>query len=156
SFTRFLYSFFDHFFLTSRHESFAARHRCQFQSTSATPGGSAIAFLCEQLRVLRGFLRAVFHRRRKMNTKGHRPVVRLVLSIVTLALLLAVSAAAQVLKGSISGTVTDPQGAVVPGATIKAINGATGATLNTTSDAAGSFHFNLIPAGEYKVEVSAT
>ncbi len=91
-----------------------------------------------------------------MNTKGHRPIVRLVLSIVTLALLLAVSSTAQVLKGSISGTVTDPQGAVVSGATIKALNGATGATLNTTSDASGSFHFNLIPAGEYKVEVSAT
>lgn len=91
-----------------------------------------------------------------MNTKGHRPIVRLMLSIVTLALLLAVSSTAQVLKGSISGTVTDPQGAVVSGASIKAINGATAQTLTTTSDAAGAFHFNLIPTGDYKVEVSAT
>src|SRR5207302_351417 len=62
---------------------------------------------------------------------------------------------AQVVKGSISGTVTDPQGAVVSGATVKAINDATGATLTTTSDSSGSFHFNLIPVGTYKVEMTA-
>jgi len=62
---------------------------------------------------------------------------------------------AQVVKGSISGTVTDPQGAVVSGATVKAINSATGATLATTSDSSGTFHFNLIPVGTYKVEMTA-
>jgi len=91
-----------------------------------------------------------------MDTKGHRPVVRLVLTIVTLAILLAVPLAAQVLKGSISGSIMDPQGAVVSGATIKATNTGTGVTLTTTSDNGGSFHFNLIPVGEYKLEVSAT
>jgi carboxypeptidase family protein len=61
----------------------------------------------------------------------------------------------QVLKGSISGTVTDPQGAVVSGAQVKATNTATGAVLTTTSDSSGLFRFNLIPAGDYKVEVAA-
>jgi hypothetical protein len=61
----------------------------------------------------------------------------------------------QVLKGSISGTVEDPQGAVVSGAQVKATNTATGAALTTTSDSSGLFRFNLIPAGTYKVEVSA-
>jgi len=61
----------------------------------------------------------------------------------------------QVLKGSISGTVTDQQGAVVPNAQVKAINIATGVAITTTSDSSGSFRFNLIPAGEYKVEISA-
>ncbi len=84
-----------------------------------------------------------------------RPVKRLVLAIATLALLCAASSLAQVVKGSISGTVTDPQGAVVSGATVKAINDATGATLNTTSDSSGSFHFNLIPVGTYRVEMNA-
>jgi hypothetical protein len=90
-----------------------------------------------------------------MNHHQH-PVKRLVLTIATLALLYAIPSLAQVVKGSISGTVTDPQGAVVSGATVKAINDATGATLATTSDSSGSFHFNLIPVGTYRVEMTAT
>jgi len=90
-----------------------------------------------------------------MNHPQH-PVKRLVLGIAALALLCAIPSMAQVVKGSISGTVTDPQGAVVSGATVKAINDATGATLTTTSDSSGSFHFNLIPVGTYRVEMSAT
>src|ERR1041384_8280737 len=86
----------------------------------------------------------------------YHQVKRLLFAIVTMALLWSIPSAAQVVKGSISGTVTDPQGAVVSGAAIKATNTATGVTLNTTSDNAGSFHFNLIPVGEYKVEVAAT
>ena len=76
------------------------------------------------------------------------------ISIVAM-LLLAGTAFAQVLKGSISGTATDPQGAVLAGAEVKATNLATGATLTTKSDSSGLFRFNLIPAGEYKVQVSA-
>ena len=89
-----------------------------------------------------------------MNHHQH-PVNRLVFAVVTLALLFTVPSLAQVVKGSISGTVTDPQGAVVSGATVKAINDATGATLTTTSDSSGSFHFNLIPVGSYRVEMTA-
>ncbi|HET6842713.1 MAG TPA: carboxypeptidase regulatory-like domain-containing protein [Candidatus Angelobacter sp.] len=61
----------------------------------------------------------------------------------------------QVLKGSISGTVIDPQGAVVPAAQVKATNTDTGAVYTTTSDNAGLFRFNLIPSGSYKVEISS-
>ena len=70
-------------------------------------------------------------------------------------LLLAGIAFGQVLKGSISGTATDPQGAVLSGADVKATNLATGATLATKSDSSGLFRFNLIPAGEYKIQISA-
>jgi hypothetical protein len=72
-----------------------------------------------------------------------------------LVLVWCIPSVGQVLKGSISGTVMDPQGAVVSGAQVKATNTATGVTQTTTSDSAGLFRFNLIPAGEYKVEVSA-
>src|SRR3954447_5940911 len=89
-----------------------------------------------------------------MNHHQH-PVKRLVLAIAALALFCAAPLMAQVVKGSISGTVTDPQGAVVSGATVKAINDATGATLATTSDSSGTFHFNLIPVGTYRVEMTA-
>lgn len=62
---------------------------------------------------------------------------------------------AQVLKGSISGTATDPQGAVVPGAKVTITNNATGVSQTTTSDGAGLFRFSLIPAAEYKVQIAA-
>jgi len=61
----------------------------------------------------------------------------------------------QVLKGSISGTAVDPNGAVIPGATVKATDSNTGAELRATTDGSGNFRFNLIPAGDYKIEVSA-
>ncbi len=79
----------------------------------------------------------------------------LVLVAACLAFVWCIPSFGQVLKGSISGTVTDPQGAVVSGAQVKATNTATGAVLTTTTDSSGSFRFNLIPAGNYKVEVSA-
>src|SRR6266851_8025703 len=71
-------------------------------------------------------------------------------------ILLSGTLMAQVLKGSISGTATDPQGAVVPGAKVTITNNATGTSQSTTSDNAGLFRFNLIPAGEYKVEIVAS
>src|SRR6516162_82777 len=82
---------------------------------------------------------------------------KLILSVAfSLALTWCVAAVGQVLKGSISGTVTDPQGAVIANAKVKATNPATGAELTTTTDTAGTFRFNLIPTGTYKVEISAT
>ena len=79
----------------------------------------------------------------------------LVLVALCLALAWCVPSPGQVLKGSISGTVVDPQGAVVSNAQVKATQTGTGNVLTTKSDNAGLFRFNLIPTGSYKVEVSA-
>src|SRR5262249_42287593 len=79
----------------------------------------------------------------------------LVLVAASLTLLVAIPSVGQVLKGSISGTVVDPQGAVVSNAEVKATNTSTGAVLSTKSDNGGLFRFNLIPAGSYKIEISA-
>src|SRR5947209_1606382 len=79
----------------------------------------------------------------------------IVLIAISLALVWCIPAMGQVLKGSLSGTVTDPQGAVVSGATVKVTETATGAVRQTTSDSSGLFRFNLIPAAEYKLEISA-
>src|SRR5712672_4316508 len=78
---------------------------------------------------------------------------KLILVATCLALLSAASFG-QVLKGSISGTVADPQGAVVSGAQVKATHTETGTVYTTTSDNSGLFRFNLIPAGNYKVEIT--
>src|SRR5207248_5105500 len=76
-----------------------------------------------------------------------------VLVAVSLALA-CIPAMGQVLKGSISGTVVDPQAAIVGGAQVKATQVGTGSVYTTTSDNSGLFRFNLIPAGAYKVEVT--
>jgi len=60
----------------------------------------------------------------------------------------------QVVKGSISGSVTDPQGAVVSGAQVKAKNVETGVVSSTTTDSAGIFRLNLLPVGTYTLDVS--
>jgi len=80
---------------------------------------------------------------------------KIILVATCLMLLWCIPSFGQVLKGSISGTAVDQNGAVVPGAQVKATNTGTSAVLTTTTDNSGSFRFNLIPAGEYKIEISA-
>src|SRR5262245_3143546 len=53
---------------------------------------------------------------------------------------------------TLQGTVTDTQGAVVPGASVTAINQATGVQRSATSDTAGSYQMAALPAGTYRVE----
>jgi hypothetical protein len=86
---------------------------------------------------------------------NHKLRDKFILVAAFLMLLCSVASFGQVLKGSISGTVVDPQGAVVQGAQVKATNTETGNILTTTSDNSGSFRFNLIQVGDYKIEVMA-
>jgi len=72
-----------------------------------------------------------------------------------LALILAGALAAQVNTGSISGTITDPAGAVVADATVTLTNEETGVRQTATSTAAGVYQFPALPRGRYKVEVVA-
>ena len=59
--------------------------------------------------------------------------------------------------GSISGTVTDPSGAAVPGATVTLRNPDTGLNRKTATDVTGSYEFLALPVGaNYVVEVEAS
>ena len=58
--------------------------------------------------------------------------------------------------GSIEGTVTDPQGAVVQGATVAIQNVATHFTRSTTSDDNGRYRISQLSPGTYEVKVSGT
>ena len=73
----------------------------------------------------------------------------------SLALLSALSALPALAQsaGSIGGTVRDPSGSTVPGATITAINQTTSATKSVTSTANGSYTISL-PPGVYSVAVT--
>lgn len=64
-------------------------------------------------------------------------------------------ASAQLVAGGIRGVVTDPVGAVIPGATITATNLATNAESSTESTAAGVFVLGNLAIGEYRVEAQA-
>ncbi|HEY3930716.1 MAG TPA: carboxypeptidase regulatory-like domain-containing protein [Candidatus Koribacter sp.] len=75
------------------------------------------------------------------------------LFIVTLTCGMAL---AQSTGGRIVGKITDPSGAVIPGATITVSNDATGVTTNTVSDKAGEYSFPSVPVGTYSVRYVAT
>src|SRR4030095_14093873 len=58
-------------------------------------------------------------------------------------------------KGFVVGNVTDPNGASVASATVKVTNTATGITRETTSQQDGSYRFDAVDPGTYKLEVTA-
>ena len=59
------------------------------------------------------------------------------------------------IAGSISGYVRDRSGAVLPGASVSAVQAATGYTRNATSDSEGQYIFLVLPPGRYKLTASA-
>jgi Carboxypeptidase regulatory-like domain len=61
---------------------------------------------------------------------------------------------AQVSNGSISGTVTDAQGAGVADAAVKVTHKETNQETQTTSDSSGLFRLNLLQPGEYRLEIT--
>lgn len=72
----------------------------------------------------------------------------------TLVFVWCVPSFGQVIKGSISGSVIDPQGAVVSGAQVKARNVETGVVFTTVTDNAGLYRLNLLPVGTYSVQIT--
>jgi hypothetical protein len=80
---------------------------------------------------------------------------RLALAILVV-LSLAVGVNGQTFRGAINGTVSDPSGAVVANAAVKATENATGIDHNTVTTSDGVFSFQDIPLGFYKVTVTVT
>ncbi|MGC2214450.1 MAG: carboxypeptidase-like regulatory domain-containing protein [Silvibacterium sp.] len=79
-------------------------------------------------------------------------------SIRVFALLFALTLAAtgwsQIVGGSISGTVRDTTGAVIPGATVQIRNVETGASRTLTSDGEGRYAAPSVPVGSYSVSAA--
>src|SRR5581483_3148988 len=65
----------------------------------------------------------------------------------------ALALQAQQYSGTITGTVTDPQGAAIPNAPVTAINTGTNATFNATTSAQGVYTFAQLPVGTYEIHV---
>jgi hypothetical protein len=83
-----------------------------------------------------------------------RPTLQL-LAMAFLIVSLSQPAQAQVLYGSIVGQVSDSSGAVVPRATVKVTHIETNETISTSTNSAGLYAFNSIPAGTYDVTITA-
>jgi hypothetical protein len=58
-------------------------------------------------------------------------------------------------SGSIEGTVKDPSGAVIPGATVQIVNPVSGYTSTATTDPSGAYQFTNVPFNPYHVTISA-
>lgn len=74
---------------------------------------------------------------------------------LTVCLLVTPNMSAQS-TASITGTVTDATGAVIPNATVTVRNEATGEERTTQTDSAGLYVVPSLPAGTYRVEVKST
>jgi hypothetical protein len=64
--------------------------------------------------------------------------------------------AAQTVTGSVTGTVTDPSGAVIPNAQVTVHNIATGVDSSATANGSGVYDIRFLPIGQYEVTVSAS
>jgi hypothetical protein len=57
--------------------------------------------------------------------------------------------------GALTGVVTDPTGAIVPGATVKVVDTATNATINVTTNSEGRYSATLLKPSKYEVTATA-
>src|ERR1700730_10161288 len=95
--------------------------------------------------------KTIMARTKSRNVSGG-VIPALVLGVWGLA---SIPAHAQVVGGSLSGTITDESGAAIPSTTVSITNVATGVTTNVTANAQGIYNApNLLP-GNYQVTVSA-
>ena len=69
------------------------------------------------------------------------------------AAFMSVSANAQNIFGAIVGTVSDPSGAVLPGASVTATNLGTGQKRSVMTDGHGYYAILSLPRGNYRVDV---
>jgi hypothetical protein len=89
-----------------------------------------------------------------MTSPGKFNVVSRLCFCLLVILFASAVALAQAGRGTVSGTVTDPGGAVVPGAQVKLSNKATGVTLHTVTSGAGLYTFISLNPGVYEVTAS--
>src|SRR3954447_9827836 len=70
-------------------------------------------------------------------------------------LLAAITVFAQSDRGTITGTLSDPGGAVVPNVRVSLINTLTGAAFETATTGTGNYTLPSLPVGRYNLTVAA-
>ena len=74
----------------------------------------------------------------------------------SMAVLFAVGAWSQAQVATVSGTITDPSGAVVPGVSVTIVNQGTGLKRHRLTDTAGEYRFVGLPTGNYSLRFEKT
>ena len=83
-------------------------------------------------------------------------ITRSAISVLLLLVLAGPRLSAQVLYGSLSGTVQDSTGAVVPSTAVTVTNAGTGQSLNASTSDSGHYIFPGLIPGVYELKISAT
>ena len=80
-----------------------------------------------------------------------------ILQVVLFTVACVISAHAQITTGTVRGTVTDPNGAVVTGAKVTLTKKSTNTSSTQVTSASGTFEFtNLLTGDDYSVSIEAT
>src|SRR5262245_17555799 len=81
---------------------------------------------------------------------------RFLLVLLSVCVLAECTASAQTTFATLTGTVTDPNGAVIPGATVEAINQASNYRYSAKSNDAGYYTVGQMLQGVYTIRVRST
>jgi hypothetical protein len=81
--------------------------------------------------------------------------MKIVRSVLACLFFSCLSLSAQQITGTISGTVSDPSGAIIRGAAVTARQVETGLARTTTSDRNGNYVILELPIGHYRLQVAA-
>src|SRR6476660_7382502 len=87
--------------------------------------------------------------------KQNSSILAVFLSAVML-IATSLPAFAQTSRGTVSGIVSDSQGAVIPGASVTLTNIETGVTRTTTANDEGLYRSDAVDLGTYSVKISVT
>ncbi len=88
--------------------------------------------------------------------KGFIFTMKKLLELALFSALLGLTASAQTITGAITGTVTDPTAAVVPGVNVTATNTATNVQFSAVTNGSGVFNLLYLPVGSYSVSAQST
>lgn len=91
-----------------------------------------------------------------MMTKKSNLLLGMLSAFVAVLTMGGVNAGAQIrTQASLTGYVSDPSGAMIPGASVELTNTQTGVTSKTTTNSSGYYYFPALNAGTYKIAASA-
>src|SRR5262249_549641 len=101
-------------------------------------------------------MKRLFAKRSTLGMKSRRAcILAMVIAIVAQPIANAAISPAQTSRGTVTGIVTDQQGAVISGANLELINKGTNQTRTTSSNDSGIYRFDAVDLGVYDLKVTA-
>src|SRR5580658_3378745 len=98
-----------------------------------------------------------FHQTLSFRLGNRREIMhRAAIAVLALFLCASLAVAQTITTGEITGTVTDPTGAVIAGASVKLASPSTGSVRTDATDASGVYKFPLLQPGEYVLTITSS